>query len=187
MKITTFEEKNEIGKKGELLAMYLYANSNFLVADLTSNKEARKKDIDFLALSKIDNSLTAVEVKTDQIWNKSDNFCFEYISNNKKWTQGWTLYTEADFVMMYYPNAVPFPRFYILKAQHLKNWYKDNYKKKQFKKIETQTKNYYKSLCTLVNKKLLIDMNICIQVIEFNTQTQFWQDASYHYNLPPAA
>ena len=107
------------GKVGEKLFKQLMENRKHTVVDVSGNPDYWSKDIDFILTSPT-GERTTVEVKWDDVINRTGNLYLEITNvNSKQWNgEGWYKHCEAEYLA--YGNARA-NLFYIIPFQQLKD------------------------------------------------------------------
>lgn len=91
-----FEERNIIGRNGEIDFIRYCQQRSLIVTDVTQDKKYQKIDVDFIVNGYY------VELKTDNLIHKTGNFPVELIHHRKTGDkQGWYYYTEAKYIIRY--------------------------------------------------------------------------------------
>jgi len=144
--LNNIEDSNQKGTVGEDIIRKVLSTVAPVV-DVRKNKKYQKLDVDFIFKDK------KVEAKSDSCYN-TGNYFFEVVSNAEKSTPGWAVYSEADYILIYYPAAGEIHSIY---GQDLRDWLVNN--SYRFPMITNSTsgrenKLLYHSMGVLVNREL---------------------------------
>jgi len=91
-----FDERDAIGRSGEIDFIRYCQQRSLRVVDVTQDKKYQKIDVDFIVNGYY------VELKTDNLIYKTGNFPIELIHHRKTGDrQGWYYYTEAKYIIRY--------------------------------------------------------------------------------------
>lgn len=91
---TFFTENIREGNKGEAIASSFLSSIGYNIQNKTKDPLYQEKDIDLIATC--GDQVMTIEVKADNIMNRSKNVCVELISNIGTGKKGWLYYCEAS-------------------------------------------------------------------------------------------
>lgn len=177
----SFYTSKQTGDKGELW-MQNYFKLIGKPLHRVDTEAYRQLDIDFIDFvfmtscnnkdKIINHNMTKYEVKTDN--TKFKNQILEIISNNTKNTKGWTLITEANYIVSVFALQ---DIVYVYDAKMLKAYaeYAIQHNLYDYKHAKTKSdyddKVYYQSTCIAVPHQTLIDNGIVKTIIQMSTNT----------------
>lgn len=177
--LRNFDECLVIGDVGEAWTKEYYklvAGEDLYKAD---TEAYRSIDVDFVndeycaAFDNVDDILNSnvikIEVKTDSY--KSGNQCIEVLANSNKNSLGWSLYTEADYIVSVFTSL---DKVYIYDGKKLKEFATRIQHDNRFKYVRTKTKGtysdgvLYESAVRLVPRKVLYEEGIIKAVVRMS-------------------
>lgn len=118
-----FAESEKIGKIGEKLVHTHLIKLGYKVTDVSHLWDYRNKDIDFIA--EINGREYTIEVKCDEITERTGNIFYETISNTTTNTLGCMVKTKADYIFYVLKHK---GKAIIIKTEEYKKWFNENMK-----------------------------------------------------------
>ena len=114
-----FHKDNIIGQNGEYIIYNYLSNhsSTINLIDVSKDKWFQQFDIDFLQVT--NDGINKIEVKTDEIADRTRNMVYEVYSDKRFYTLGCFEKTEADYIFYYLINT---NILYIFDTQELREW-----------------------------------------------------------------
>lgn len=113
------------GKRGEKMVNDALTAQGQNVIDMSDDLEYRRKDIDFLVITKNKKEERTLEVKSDYKSQYTENFFVEYqnYNNKKRDYKGWYYYCQAEYICFVQQEN---HKAYIVKFEELKQDIKKN-------------------------------------------------------------
>lgn len=148
-----FKASDNKAKVAEARVQQLLEAHGNNVINVRSDPKYQKMDVDLLVTTSA-GVLVTTEVKSDNCY-KNGNFCLETISNDKKNTPGWALYTSAAMVVIYFPQV---DRAFLLDGPGLVEWMKKNYRNYPIMNNATPDSygnELYQSECRIIPRQVL--------------------------------